>query len=295
MPSYLNKIKKLMGAGAEQQARRMLEGNFGTVLKGRSLDFDDLRSYDYGDDVKDIDWKASARSRQVMIRRYIAVRKHNILIVADNGNSMAALAPSGEQKSEVATFAAATMAYIAKKHGDLVGMVYGNRNNNSHYAPKENLGYIEDFLNKYAQSVNTLSPQSDINALLNYIAKAFRERLFLVVITDPTSAESISSSIVRKLGVRHEQFYILIEDSPLSNPKLAEQDCCDISGRARLPRYLRTSKQVARAENDYLEKQRESIRRNLRRNGAFCCYVRESAQAIRPILKMLEEQKHERH
>lgn len=293
MPSYINRVKKMMSVGTEQRARRSLIGNFGTVFKGRSLDFDDLRSYDYGDDIKDIDWKASARSRQIMIRRYVAIRKHNILIVADNGNTMATLAPSGEKKSEVATFAAATMAYIAKKRGDLMGMVYGNRNGNAHYAPKENLGYIEDFLNNYVKSVTALAPQSDMNTLLNYAARTFRERMFLVVITDPANAEQITPALIRKLRAHHQQLYIMVEDSPLCNPRLFGEDCSDINGRVRLPRFLRQNRAVAMAEMEYRINQEKIIYRNLRRHGAHGCFVDGSEHVIPRILKMLEEQKHE--
>ena len=104
MSSYLVKVRKKMSIYAQRRARGVFAGNYGSVFKGRSMDFDDLREYNYGDDVKDIDWNATARSRNIMVRRYIAIRKHNILIVADNSNAMAALAPSGETKADVAAF-----------------------------------------------------------------------------------------------------------------------------------------------------------------------------------------------
>ena len=59
----------------------------------RSLEFDDLRPYVPGDDVRDIDWKASARSGGVLIKRFVAEKHHKILLVADAGRNMTALAP----------------------------------------------------------------------------------------------------------------------------------------------------------------------------------------------------------
>ena len=167
MPSYLVKVRKKMDIYAQRRVRNVLSGNYGSVFKGRSMDFDDLREYNYGDDVKDIDWKATARSRTIMIRRYIAIRKHNIMIVADNGNSMAALAPSGESKAEVAAFCAGVIAYVAQKHGDLVGMVYGNKDGNKRYAMKEDTPYIENFLKKYSQSIKVDGAESDINSVFS--------------------------------------------------------------------------------------------------------------------------------
>ena len=63
MAGYLVKVRKKMNIITQRRVRNVLTGNYGSVFKGRSIDFDDLREYDYGDDVKDIDWKASARSR----------------------------------------------------------------------------------------------------------------------------------------------------------------------------------------------------------------------------------------
>ena len=74
MPSLLVKVKAKMTLHAHEKVRGLLEGQYGSVFKGRSLDFDDLREYLPGDDIKDIDWRATARSVSTRIRRYVAVR-----------------------------------------------------------------------------------------------------------------------------------------------------------------------------------------------------------------------------
>lgn len=291
MPSYLVKVRKKMDIYAQRRVRNVLSGNYGSVFKGRSMDFDDLREYNYGDDVKDIDWKATARSRTIMIRRYIAIRKHNIMIVADSGNTMAALAPSGESKVEVAAFCAGVIAYIAQKHGDLVGMVYGDKNGNKRYAMKEDTPYIENFLKKYSHSVKADGADSDINSVLTYISKSFRERMFLIVITDPNSAATLDRNLVRRLNARHEQMYILVEDSPLTNKSLLDKDVNDMNDHVRLPHYFRANKKIAAAEEEYRKSLTEKIQKGLHRFGVVSTTVPSSEKAIPMIFKMLEEQK----
>ncbi len=294
MPSYLVKVRKKMDIFAQRRVRNVLTGNYGSVFKGRSLDFDDLREYNYGDDVKDIDWKATARSRSVMIRRYIAVRKHNILLVADNGNTMATLAPSGESKQEVATFCAGVMAYIAQHHGDLVGMIYGNKGENKRYMLKEDTAYIENFLDKYAKSMALNAPESDLNSLLTYVSKTYRERSFMIVMSDAEGISKIDTELVRKLHARHEIMFIVVEDSPLTNELLADYDAVDIDGKMRLSHFFRQNKKIAKAEAEYREAQRIGIRKTLRRIGIVCCFVDSVNHAIPRIIGMLEEQKHVR-
>lgn len=291
MPSYLVKVQKKMDIFAQRRVRNVLSGNYGSVFKGRSMDFDDLREYNYGDDIKDIDWKATARSRAMMIRRYIAIRKHNILLVADNGNTMATLAPSGESKQEIATFCAGVMSYIAQHHGDFVGMIYGNHDGYKRFMFKENTPYIENFLEKYAKSMSIESSGSDLTALLTYVSKVSRERSFMIVISDPEGVSKIDTELVRKLHARHEIMFIIIEDSPLTNENLFARDMVDIDGKMRLSRYFRHNRKIARAEEEYREAQRAGIRKNLRRMGIVSCFVDSVDHAIPRIITMLQEQK----
>lgn len=294
MPGYLVKVRKKMDIYAQRRVRNVLSGNYGSVFKGRSMDFDDLREYNFGDDVKDIDWKATARSRTIMVRRYIAIRKHNILIVADNGATMAGLAPSGETKGEVAAFCAGVISYVAQKHNDLVGMVYGNKTMNKRYAMKEDTPYIENFLKKYSNSISDESSESDINSVLTFVSKSFRERMFLIVITDPNSAATIDRNLVRRLNARHEQMYILVEDSPLTNKSLLGENVNDMSDHVRLPHYFRANKKIAAAEEDYRRQLYDKIQKGLRRFGVVSTIVDSTEHAIPRIFKMLEEQKHVR-
>ena len=196
-----------------------------------------------------------------MIRRYIAIRKHNIMIVADSGKAMAALAPSGEKKGDIAVFCASVMSYIAQKHGDLVGCVYGNADMTKRFKLKESTAHIESFLGHYDKSISLEASDGNINQLLSYVSKTYHERLFLIVITDPASVASLNVNYVRRLGARHEQMFILVEDSPLTNKVLFKHDARDMDGNLRLPLFLRNNKGVAKAE-ERCRKSRGNLPRN---------------------------------
>ena len=84
---------------AHRKVRSVLDGEYGSVHKGRSMDFDDLREYVPGDDIKDLDWKASARHGRPLVKRYIATRQHAVLLVVDTGWTMAALVGRREHEA----------------------------------------------------------------------------------------------------------------------------------------------------------------------------------------------------
>ena len=89
------------------------------------MDFDDLREYVLGDDVKDIDWKATARPGRPLIKRYVATRQHAVLLVVDTGRTMAALADATSSKRDVAVHRRRGVRPARHRHGDAVGLVAG--------------------------------------------------------------------------------------------------------------------------------------------------------------------------
>ena len=96
--SYINKIKANISIYASKKTSNILDGSYKSIYKGRSLNFEDLREYVIGDNIKDIDWKASARSGNILVRQYIAEKKHNIMLVLDIGKKMRADTSDGVLK-----------------------------------------------------------------------------------------------------------------------------------------------------------------------------------------------------
>ncbi len=94
--TLLTRVKSKLFVHARRRSRSMLEGEYASVFHGRSLDYDDLRDYVLGDEVRDIDWKATARHTRPLVKRYVAHRKQNLMLVVDTGRGMAATTRSGE-------------------------------------------------------------------------------------------------------------------------------------------------------------------------------------------------------
>ena len=90
--TYITKIqaniKRFQTVHTRRSTNRVLDGSYKSIFKGRSMNFDELREYVPGDDIKDIDWKASSRSQKMLVRQYIAERKHNIMLVFDTNRRM---------------------------------------------------------------------------------------------------------------------------------------------------------------------------------------------------------------
>ena len=125
---YVSKIKfglkRYKTIATDKATSRVLDGSYNSIYKGRSMNFDELREYVPGDDIKDIDWKATSRSQKVLIRQYIAEKRHNIMLVMDANRRMLASTKTGEDKGEVALMAGGTLGYMVTDNGDYVSGLY---------------------------------------------------------------------------------------------------------------------------------------------------------------------------
>lgn len=114
----LSRIRSFISLYSSKVSTNILDGEFRSIYKGRSLDFDELREYVTGDNVRDVDWKASSRTGKLLVRRYVAEKRHNVLFVVDSGRRMTADTSAGEPKSAVAVDTLGVIAYLVNQGSD---------------------------------------------------------------------------------------------------------------------------------------------------------------------------------
>ena len=189
MGKHLNRAKAHFGT----DTRGLLEGGRYALLHMRSMEFNDLRPYVPGDDVRDIDWKATARSGSVLIKRFISEKHHKILLVADAGRNMSALAPSGEYKRDVAGHIMGAVGLIGLRRSDQIGMVYGDRRGSVNVPQRSGESHIEGLLHRWYQHTMTDPGASDLTAQLDYVATHYRHTMLIIVVSDePTSTTGLA-------------------------------------------------------------------------------------------------------
>ena len=135
---------------ARQKVRSILGGKHASKLRGRGLDFEEVRSYVAGDDIRNIDWKVTARTQKTHSRVYSEEKEKPALIVVDQSKSMF----FGSQKSTKAVVAAklaALASFRVLKEGDRVGgVVFADKGIDIIY-PKRDRRNILRFLEKIVE------------------------------------------------------------------------------------------------------------------------------------------------
>ena len=225
MGKHLDKAKSYFGA----DTRGMLEGGRYALLHTRSLEFDDLRPYVPGDDVRDIDWKASARSGHVLIKRFVSEKHHKLLLVADAGRNMTAVTPSGELKRDVAVNVMGAFGLITLGRSDQIGMVYGDTRGCVNIRQRRGETHIESMLHRYYGHTVTGGGPSDIVCQLQYVATHYRHPMLIVVVSDEPEVDDRLDDVVTRLAARHDVLWAMVPDMPAVGTPGDERDGFDVS------------------------------------------------------------------
>ena len=207
---HLNRARAHFGT----DTRGLLEGGRYALLHTRSLEFDDLRPYVRGDDVRDIDWKASARSGSVLIKRFVDEKHHKILLVADAGRNMTAQAPSGETKLDVAANILGAVGLITLGRADQIGMVYGDGRGCVNIRQGRGETHIESMLHRFYGHTLAKPGQSDIACQLDYVATHYRHPMLIVVVSDEPEVDARLEDVIDRLRGRHDVMWAMVSDMP---------------------------------------------------------------------------------
>lgn len=225
MGKLLDRAKAYFGT----DTRGMLEGGRYALLHNRSLEFDDLRPYVRGDDVRDIDWKASARSGSVLIKRFVDEKHHKILLVADAGRNITALAPSGETKVDVAAHILGAFGLITLGRADQIGMVYGDGRGCVNIRMRRGETHIESMLHRFYGHTLAKPGPSDIACQLDYVATHYRHPMVIVVVSDEPEVDARLDDVITRLAGRHEIMWAMVSDLPAVGTAHDGQDGYDVA------------------------------------------------------------------
>lgn len=99
-----------------------LAGEYHSVFKGRGMEFDEVREYQHGDDVRSIDWNVTSRAGHPFVKRYVEERELTVMLLID-ASASGAFGSAGKLKSEIAAEISALLAFSAIKNSDRVGAI----------------------------------------------------------------------------------------------------------------------------------------------------------------------------
>lgn len=171
-------------------SQNIFAGEYHTAFKGRGVVFSEVREYQYGDDIRDIDWNVTARHNKPFVKVYEEERELTLMLLIDvsgSGNFGAV----GPEKKEMIAEIAATLAFSSIQNNDKVGVIFFSNKIEKFIPPKKGrkhiLLIIREIIDFRSQSHGT-----DIGNALEYLTNALKKRTTAFLISDFIDAQDYS-------------------------------------------------------------------------------------------------------
>ena len=163
-------------------SQNIFAGEYHSAFKGRGMMFSEVREYQYGDDIRDIDWNVTARHNHPYIKVYEEEREFTVMLLVDVSGSRY-FGAEGQEKREMIAEIAATIAFSASQNNDKIGALFFSDKIEKFIPPQKGkkhiLLIIRELLDFKPESRGT-----DIGAAVRYFADAMKKRCTTFLISD---------------------------------------------------------------------------------------------------------------
>lgn len=208
IPAHIIKKIKRIHIKSSRTVNSIMAGQYKSVFRGSGIEFEEVREYCPGDDVKTLDWKVSARLGKPFVKLYKEERESIVMLLIDMSSSLKFGTFSGP-KLERAAEVASVLAFNAIKNNDKVGVIFFTDQVEKYIPPKKGSGHIW----RVIKEIFTFSPQgktTNISAALDYLGKISKKRSFVFILSDFLDDGYLKS--LRTVRQKHEIIGVMIYD-----------------------------------------------------------------------------------
>lgn len=244
MMKYVTRIRAKINIHATKKTSTLFDGSYKSIYTGNGFDFENLREYIPGDSIRDIDWKASSRNRNILVKRYVAERKHNVLLVFDVGKKMDAHTQALQRKKEVALNVGGTLGYLAARNGDQVGALYCCDGQVKYYPLRGGMNHLEHILTMFDKQ-KLAKANNDLEKSLNYIIKNISKKMIVVVVTDMAGIHGVSEETLKKLTCMNDVLFVSVSDAQMTAEK-----AYDMERFSYVPDFIAKDKKLQKIEQE---------------------------------------------
>ncbi len=280
----LKKVRKI-----EIKSRRMTSqvfaGEYHSAFKGKGMAFSEVREYQYGDPVKDIDWHVTARFNHPYVKVFEEERELTVMLLIDVSGSKK-FGTEVQFKQDLSTEIAAVLAFSAMQNNDKIGVILFSDKVEKFIPPQKGkkhiLRIILDLLNFEPESKKT-----DVTEALKYLTNAIKKRCTAFVISDFISPDF--SEAIKIAGNKHDIAALRLFDDferELPNVGLAYFKDAE-TGEYR---WVDTSLRKVRAKySDWWKKQYAQSSTTFKKAQVDCVDIKTGQDYVKPLISLFKK------
>ncbi len=254
----LKKIK-LIAIKTRRLLRGSMVGDERSAIKGTGFEFDQIREYQFGDDVRFIDWKASSRLNTPLVKQYIEERTRTVFLAVDVSNS-GILGSQETLKRDIFAEVASVLALVTASGKDSVGVILFSDHVEKYIPPSRGIQHVNAIMHEI-YGFNPKGRRTSISAALKKIAEYKKKDAIVFLISDFID-ESIDNKLLSLIARKHDLYALRCLDQreiyldnygfiPLKDPETGTIITVDLRSKNNL---------VSRYLQDRLQKQNKLLK-----------------------------------
>lgn len=163
-------------------SRNVFAGQYHSVFKGRGMAFSEVREYQFGDDVRDIDWNVTARFHRPYVKVFEEERELTVMLLVDVSGSLD-FGTTCRTKRDMVAEIASTLAFSAIQNNDKIGVVFFSDRIEKYIPPKKGRRHIL-YIIREMLSFQPQSKKTDIGMAMEYLTRVMKRRCTTFVLSD---------------------------------------------------------------------------------------------------------------
>ncbi|MBF1545288.1 MAG: DUF58 domain-containing protein [Prevotella salivae] len=190
-------------------SQNIFAGQYHSAFKGRGMAFSEVREYQYGDDVRDIDWNVTARFHHPYVKVFEEERELTVMLLVDVSGSLN-FGTVHQTKREMVTEIAATMAFSAIQNNDKIGVIFFSDHIEKYIPPKKGRHHIL-YIIRELLDFKPKSARTDIGMAVSYLTRMMKRHATVFLLSDFYTQEDFSKA-VQIANSKHDMIAVQVYD-----------------------------------------------------------------------------------
>lgn len=265
-------------------SNQIFSGQYHSIFKGRGMAFSEVREYQYGDDIRNIDWNVTARFNHPYIKIFEEERELTVMLVIDVSGSNV-FGTRNALKEDVITEIAAVLAFSAIQNNDKVGVIFFSNKIEKFIPPKKGSSHILRIIRELVD-FRTENQGTDVSESLRFLTNAIKKRCTTFILSD--FLDSNFEEAMQIANNKHDVIAIRIYDpreTEIPNIGLAKFKDAETGKNV----WVDTTRASTREEyKKWFETNEKKLKRIFLKSGVDTANIRTDEDYVKPLINLFK-------
>lgn len=269
-------------------SNNIFAGEYHSAFKGRGMAFSEVREYQYGDDVRDIDWNVTARFNRPYVKVFEEERELTVMLLVDVSGSLD-FGTSQQTKRQMTTEIAATLAFSAIQNNDKIGVLFFSDQVEKFIPPQKGRKHIL-YIIRELLGFKPQSQRTDVGQAVEYMTNAMKKRCTAFIISDFFDHKDFSQQLTIA-NRKHDVVALQVYDQRMNElPDVGIIKMRDAETGSEI--YVDTSaRKVRRAHHEAWVKSQTDLRNMFTKSRVDSVSVRTDEDFVKALMNLFNKRK----